>query len=103
MIYAYNKIDLNKYAFIIPNDPYVFISAKEQIGFEQLEKMISSILFKDYAIYNLNIPYRDGEIFSYLHQHCLVLEFEYLEDSIYLKVEMHPSMISRYSKYILKN
>ena len=103
MIYAYNKVDLNKYAFIIPKDPYVFISAKEQIGFEQLEKMISSILFKDYAIYNLNIPYRDGEIFSYLHQHCLVLEFEYLEDSIYLKVEMHPSMISRYSKYILKN
>lgn len=103
MIYAYNKIDLNKYSFIIPKDPYVFISAKEQIGFEQLEKMISSILFKDYAIYNLNIPYRDGEIFSYLHQHCLVLEFEYLEDSIYLKVEMHPSMISRYSKYILKN
>ena len=49
------------------------------------------------------IPYQDGEIFSYLRQHCLVLEFEYLEDSIYLKVEMHPSMISRYSKYILKN
>lgn len=103
MIYAYNKIDLNKYAFVVPNDPYVFISAKENIGFEQLEKLISSILFKDYAIYDLNIPYQDGEIFSYLHQHCLVLKFEYLQNSIYLKVEMHPSMANKYRKYILKN
>ena len=103
MIYAYNKVDLDKYGFIVPIEPYVFISAKERIGLDQLEKAISSILFKDYAIYDLNIPYQDGEVFKYLHQHSLVLEFQYLEDSIYLKVEMHPSEITKYSKYLLKN
>lgn len=103
MIYAYNKVDLNKYGFIVPLDPYVFISAKERIGLDQLEKTISDILFKDYAIYDLNIPYQDGEIFKYLHQHNLVLEFQYLENSIYLKVEMHPKEINKYSKYLLKN
>lgn len=103
MIYAYNKVDLNKYGFIVPIEPYVFISAKERIGLDQLETVISSILFKDYAIYDLNIPYQDGEVFKYLHQHSLVLEFQYLEDSIYLKVEMHPSEIVKYSKYLLKN
>lgn len=103
MIYAYNKVDLNKYGFIVPLEPYVFISAKERIGLDQLEKAISSILFKDYAIYDLNIPYQDGEVFKYLHQHNLVLEFQYLEDSIYLKVEMHPNEIAKYSKYLLKN
>lgn len=103
MIYAYNKVDLNKYGFIVPLEPYVFISAKERIGLDQLEKAISSILFKDYAIYDLNIPYQDGEVFKYLHQHNLVLEFQYLEDSIYLKVEMHPNEIAKYSRYLLKN
>ncbi len=103
MIYAYNKVDLDKYGFIVPVEPYVFISAKERIGLDQLEKAISSILFKDYAIYDLNIPYQDGEVFKYLHQHSLVLEFQYLEDSIYLKVEMHPSEITKYNKYLLKN
>lgn len=103
MIYAYNKVDLNKYAFVVPREPYVFISAKEKIGLEQLEKTISNTLFKDYAIYDLNIPYEDGEVFKYLHQHCLVLEFQYLEDSIYLKIEIHPSEIIKYSKYLLKN
>ncbi|WP_455684340.1 GTPase HflX [Thomasclavelia sp.] len=103
MIYAYNKVDLNKYGFIVPLDPYVFISAKERIGLDQLEKTISDILFKDYAIYDLNIPYQDGEVFKYLHQHNLVLEFQYLENSIFLKVEMHPKEINKYSKYLLKN
>ena len=28
MIYAYNKVDLNKYGFIVPLEPYAFISAK---------------------------------------------------------------------------
>ncbi|WP_294581059.1 GTPase HflX [uncultured Thomasclavelia sp.] len=103
MIYAYNKIDLNKYGLIIPQEPYVFISAKEKKGLDQLEKQISAILFKDYAIYQLNIPYQDGEVFKYLHQHCLVLESKYLENSIYLKLSAHPSFISRYSQYLLKN
>lgn len=103
MIYAYNKVDLNKYGFIIPLEPYAFISAKERIGLDQLERTIGSILFKDYAIYDLNIPYCEGEVFKYLHQHNLVLEFQYLEDSIYLKVEMHPSEAVKYNKYLLKN
>lgn len=103
MIYAYNKVDLNKYGFIIPLEPYAFISAKERIGLDQLERTIGSILFKDYAIYDLNIPYCEGEVFKYLHQHNLVLEFQYLEDSIYLKVEMHPSEAIKYNKYLLKN
>ena len=103
MIYAYNKVDLNKYGFIVPIEPYVFISAKERIGLDQLETVISSILFKDFAIYDLNIPYQDGEVFKYLHQHCLVLEFQYLENSIYMKIEAHPRFMVQYDQYLLKH
>ena len=59
--------------------------------------------FKDYAIYDLNIPYQDGEVFKYLHRHCLVLEFQYLENSIYMKISAHPGFIVRYKQYLLEN
>ncbi|MFR6591588.1 GTPase [Catenibacterium sp.] len=37
MIYVYNKVDLNKYGYVHPVTPYVFISAKEKIGLDLLE------------------------------------------------------------------
>ena len=36
MIYVYNKVDLNKYGYVHPATPYVFISAKEKIGLDLL-------------------------------------------------------------------
>ena len=72
MIYVYNKIDLNKYAYIQPQSPYVFISAKYKRGLDLLEDEISHLLFKDYEVFELSIPYSQGEDFKYLHQHCYV-------------------------------
>lgn len=52
MIYVYNKVDLNKYGYVHPVTPYVFISAKEKIGLDLLEDEISHILFKDYETFH---------------------------------------------------
>lgn len=103
MIYAYNKVDKNKYGWLQPMDPYVFISAKDKSNLDTLEDMISRVLFKEYAVYELNIPYPDGEVYKYLQQHCTVLECQYLENVMYLKIEAHPSFIYRYQQYLLKH
>ena len=103
MIYVYNKIDLNKYAYIQPQSPYVFISAKYKRGFDLLEDEISHLLFKDYEVFELSIPYSQGEDFKYLHQHCYVKEIEYLEKSIYLKIEARRQEIKNYLHYCLKH
>ena len=103
MIYVYNKIDLNKYAFIQPQSPYVFISAKYKRGLDLLEDEISHLLFKDYEVFELSIPYSQGEDFKYLHQHCYVKEIEYLEKSIYLKIEARRQEIKNYLHYCLKH
>lgn len=58
----YNKVDLNKYGYVHPVTPYVFISAKEKIGLDLLEDEISHILFKDYETFQLGIPYDKGKI-----------------------------------------
>lgn len=103
MIYVYNKIDKNRYGWIQPQDPHVFVSAKDKSNLDTLEDMISRVLFKEYAVYELNIPYQDGEIYKYLEQHCTVLHREYLENTVYLKIEAHPSFIHHYQQYLLKH
>lgn len=103
MIYVYNKIDLNKYAFIQPQSPYVFISAKNQIGLNLLEDEISHLLFKEYEIFEFSIPYDQGEIYKNINQHCLVLNAQYLQDAIYIKVEAKRQEIKNYIPYLLKH
>lgn len=103
MIYVYNKIDLDQYAFIQPISPYVFISAKNKIGLDLLENEISHILFKEYEIFEFSIPYEKGEIFKDIHQHCLVKDIQYLDDMIYIKVEAKRNEVTKYSQYLLKH
>lgn len=103
MIYVYNKIDLNKYAFIQPQSPYVFISAKNQIGLDLLEDEISHLLFKEYEIFEFSIPYEQGEIFKNINQHCLVIDIQYLQETIYLKVEARRQEVKEYLTYLLNN
>ncbi|MFV0394543.1 MAG: GTPase HflX [Coprobacillaceae bacterium] len=103
MIYAYNKIDLNAYGWIQPNDPYVFISAKEQMNINVLEDTIYTMLFKDYAIYELNIPYEQGQIFQQISQEITILEQRYVDNGIYVKIETDPNFIHKYKEYLLKH
>ena len=103
MIYVYNKVDLNKYGYVHPVTPYVFISAKEKIGLDLLEDEISHILFKDYETFQLGIPYDKGEDFKYLYEHTYVEEVEYRDDYIYLQIEAKRQDIKDYLMYILLN
>ena len=103
MIYVYNKVDLNKYGYVHPVTPYVFISAKEKIGLDLLEDEISHILFKDYETFQLGIPYDKGEDFKYLYEHTYVEQVDYRDDYIYLQIEAKRQDIKDYLKYLLLN
>ena len=102
-IYVYNKVDLNKYGYVHPVTPYVFISAKEKIGLDLLEDEISHILFKDYETFQLGIPYDKGEDFKYLYEHTYVEQVDYRDDYIYLQIEAKRQDIKDYLMYILLN
>lgn len=103
MIYVYNKVDLNKYGYVHPVSPYVFISAKERIGLDLLEQEISHLLFKDYETFDLAIPYEQGEDFKYLYAHTYVEKVEYRDDYIYMRIEAKRHTVLDYLKYVLKN
>ena len=97
------KVDLNKYGYVHPVTPYVFISAKEKIGLDLLEDEISHILFKDYETFQLGIPYDKGEDFKYLYENTYVEQVDYRDDYIYLQIEAKRQDIKDYLMYILFN
>lgn len=103
MIYVYNKVDLNKYGYVHPVSPYVFISAKERIGLDLLEEEISHILFKDYETFDLAIPYDQGEDFKSLYYETYVEKVEYRDEYIYVRIEAKRHILKKYLKYLLMN
>lgn len=103
MLYVYNKIDLNHYAFVQPESPYVFISAKKKIGLNLLEDEIAHLLFKQYEIFELSIPYNQGQIFNQICHDYQILEVKYFDDSIYVKIEAKRREMALYRRFMLEN
>lgn len=103
ILYVYNKIDLNKYGLIEPLDPYVFISVKEAKNMETLMKSIDQTLFGDDHIVEVILPYSLMHIVSYLLDNTHVLNYEYLENGIYMKAEVSAKMQAYLKKYFLLN
>lgn len=100
MIYVYNKVDKDRYAFLQPKHPYIFVSVKEQIQLDQLEDMIIQALFKDYELIELYIPYEQGEVLGQIQQSYEFIKEEYLEEGIYISFYIDVKEKHKYQKYI---
>lgn len=100
MLYVYNKVDQERYAFLQPHQPYVMISIKDEINIDQLEDMMIEMLFKDYEAIELYIPYDDGHIYSQIKQTYEMVKECYLEDGIYISFFVNKKEKHQYQKYI---
>lgn len=103
MLFVYNKVDQDRYAFLQPKEPAVFISVKEKINLDLLEDKIIELLFKDYELIELYIPYDKGEVYSQVKQAYEMIKEEYLEDGIYLSFYIDRKQIHKYQDYIYKS
>ena len=102
MIYVYNKIDKNKYTFIQPREPSIYISVKEQINLKELEDLIIQTLFKDYELIELFIPYNQGSLFQEIQHKYEMVQEEYLEEGIYISFFIDKKEKHLYENYIYK-
>ncbi|MEE0779117.1 MAG: GTPase HflX, partial [Massilimicrobiota sp.] len=64
MIYVYNKMDLVHQPIVHEQGICIDVSVKEKKRLDDLENMIIDILFKDYELISVYIPYEEGHIFS---------------------------------------
>ena len=104
MIYVFNKADLcgmGEFATIQGSDK-LYMSAKSSNGIEALLTMITGKLSGGYRECELVIPYKRGDIVSYLNENAVVHEMDYRENGVYMKANMSLIDAGRYEAFILK-
>ncbi|MDM8196499.1 GTPase HflX [Massilimicrobiota timonensis] len=102
MIYVYNKMDLVHQPIVHEQGICIDVSVKEKKRLDDLENMIIDILFKDYELISVYIPYEEGHIFSEIEYQYEILHTEYLEKEIYVSFYVNQKHKQRYLPYIKK-
>jgi GTP-binding protein HflX len=101
VIYVFNKADLcgmGEFA-TIQGDSRIYMSAKSANGIETLLTLITQNLAGGYSDCELLIPYKRGDIVSYLNDNAVIHETEYREDGVYIKANMSNVDVGRYSEF----
>jgi len=65
----------------------IFISALEHLKLGDIKKHIISKIEENFEIFDLNIPYHQGKIISMLQNQVEILDTDYRDEEIYLKVK----------------
>lgn len=98
VIYVYNKIDLLD---VVNRENGVCVSAKNNIGIDNLIESISKNIFSDYINCKMMIPYSKGKILADLNQISTVFSTEYTEEGTVLNIELSSNNYNRYKKFEL--
>mgnify|MGYP001121907902 FL=1 len=103
VIYVYNKADLCDMEQIprVMNDK-IYMSARTSQGLEELAQMIVEKVYADYVQTEFLFPYNRGGETAYFMDHAQVLEQEYMENGIRLKVNCHRADIGKYEEFLVK-
>lgn len=104
MIYAFNKIDrvINKEFLPTEYQPCILLSSLDGTGYDVLIQTIQETLFNDLTLINILLPYDRGDLYSLLKENAEVLETEYTNDGMLIKVRVSPYLLSKCEAYILR-
>lgn len=103
MIYVFNKADLcgmGEFA-AVQGDDRLYMSAKSRSGIDTLLTLIAGKLSERYRDCEFVIPYRRGDIVSYLNDNAVVRRVEYREDGVYMDANVSYIDAARYTDFIL--
>ncbi len=101
MIIVANKCDLLQETPNFAGEKTVFISAKQEQGFDELLSAIVESLKPTSKRLNLLIPYSDAGLLSLIRQDGKVFEEKYEADGVFADALVDISIIERVKKYIV--
>ncbi|MCR5005960.1 MAG: GTPase HflX [Clostridiales bacterium] len=84
------------------SEAILHICAYEAEGQQALLTAVETALDKQMHPSEMLIPYDKGSIINLLHENGSVIEEEYREDGIYIKVQLSSTDLGRYQAYLLK-
>jgi GTP-binding protein HflX len=100
-VYVFNKVDLVTNDVFIPTSytPSLRISNKTNKGIKELVNYIENVIFPDEITTSLLIPYTNGEVYNILMEKANVLDTEYTDNGIKVKVILSKHLFELYKKY----
>lgn len=102
-IYVFNKADLcgmGTFATVQGNDR-LYMSARSQSGIDTLLTLITGKLSQRYRDCEFVIPYKRGDIVSYLNDNAVVHRMEYREEGVYLDANLSRIDAARYTEFMV--
>lgn len=101
MIYAYNKADLIEAENRQPlKADAVLISAKEEMGMEELITHTKAHLFADYIHCEMLIPYREGALVAFFNEHASVQTLEHQEEGVLIVMDCRQRDMEKHRQYV---
>jgi len=79
----------------------IHMAAGADIGIRELAELIQKKVYEGHRECSFLLPYEQGGIASRLMEQATVLEQEYKEDGIYLRVSCDAQDASRYARYLI--
>ncbi len=101
VIYAFNKADLVDMELPAVKENSVYISAKENIGIDELMGLINQQIFKNPIHCEMLIPFDDGRLISYLNENANVLSTRYEYNGTLLSLECTNNDFEKYNQYVI--
>ena len=99
---AYNKVDLLEDQSALTDFLGMknhFISAKYDMGVDELIEDVKKEIFKDFVKAEMLIPYTRGDVSSYIQSKATVYGLEYREDGTWISCELKAQDYNRYKEF----
>ncbi len=101
-VFVYNKCDLVENIFdVISNTGAVFISAHSGNGIDELILKMETLIKENKSELDILIPYSEQSVVNAIYNEYSVLESNYTEDGVHLKVMLDSRGAGLYKKYIV--
>lgn len=100
-LYIYNKYDLIDHAIEPTNFPHIIVSLLDNKGVSQVLDFIEKEIFKDYELVKLLIPFKEGDLVSYLNENSNIISQTYTNEGTVIELELSQVQKSKYANYII--
>ena len=107
-IYVYNKADKLYDIDSLPRvvdinlSTNIYMSAKHEIGIEELIRAIDEVAYGKLVVCEMLIPYNKGNVLSYFIEEANVLMREHRNEGTYIKVECEEKQREKYREYVVE-
>lgn len=103
VIYVFNKCDkVNDTKLPYVDGNKVYISAKNNIGINELINVISNNIFKEYVTCKMEISFKRGDIVSYLKEKYDFISTQYTNDGTLIEICLNKKDYGKYKNYIIE-